>query len=111
MILNRIPVVVNGEAYFEKGRVDLEDLKVIKCCQDTGKCRVINEGLVVLDKKWECKSGQIYLSPKEIPEDDFRMIIMRLNKVGENKYDVSEPVLTIHADVVRECFMDVEEGG
>lgn len=107
MILNRIPVVVNGEAYFEKSRVDLEDLKVIKCCQDTGKCIVINEGFRVLDKKWECKSGQIYLSPK----DDFRMIIMRLNIVGENKYDVSEPVLMIHSDVVRECFMDVEEGG
>lgn len=111
MILNRIPAVVNGDAYSDKGRVDLEDLKVIRCCKDTGKCRMMNEGWRFLNEKWECKAGQMYLSPKEIPKDDFRMVIMKLNKVGDNKYDVSEPVLSIHADVVRECFEDVEEGG
>ena len=88
MILNRIPAVVNGDAYSDKGRVDLEDLKVIRCCKDTGKCRMMNEGWRFLNEKWECKAGQMYLSPKEI-------LVMDNWTISFN----------------RECFMDVEEGG
>lgn len=109
MQIDYIPCTVNIQRYIEKGVLNGMDVQFIRCHSNTKKCIPITEGLVATNEEWECKIGQMYIAPREIPKGTGRIIIMKLKKVSDNKYAVDKPILGIHSDMVRKCFTKVDE--
>lgn len=89
------------------------DVQFLKCHSNTKKCIAVNSNGNKTCKTWECRDGDVYVAPSEIP----RVGTVLLAKVEreKRKWFINKTVIEISVDMVRKCFIKtdeyVEEGG
>lgn len=90
------------------------DVQFLRCHSNTKKCTSVNNDGSRSEKTWECRDGDIYIAPAEIPREG-TVILAKVERGKNRKWSVSKKVIEISADMVRKCFTKideyVEEGG
>lgn len=69
------------------------DVQFLRCHSNTKKCTSVNNDGSRSEKTWECRDGDIYIAPAEIPREG-TVILAKVE---------------ISTDMVRKCFTKVDE--
>lgn len=84
------------------------DVQFLRCHSNTKKCTGVNNDGNRFEKTWECRDGDIYVAPSEIPRDG-TVILAKVERGKNRKWAVCKTAIEISADMVRKCFTKVDE--
>lgn len=84
------------------------DVQLLRCHSNTKKCTSVNNEDSRSEKTWECRDGDIYIAPAEIPRGG-TVILAKVERGKNRKWSVSKKAIEISTDMVRKCFSKVDE--
>lgn len=84
------------------------DVQFLRCHSNTKKCTCVNNEGNRSEKTWECRDGDIYVAPSEIPREG-NVILAKVERGKNRKWSVSKKAVEISTDMVRKCFTKVDE--
>lgn len=84
------------------------DVQFLRCHSNTKKCTSVNNDGSRSEKTWECRDGEMYIAPAEIPREG-TVILAKVDRGKNRKWSVSKKVIEISTDMVRKCFSKVDE--